>query len=277
MTKYTSDRLKILFAKLRSKNASALGIFITAGDPDFDTSLKIMEGLPEAGADMIEFGMPFSDPMADGPAIQASSKRALESGGSLKKTLDMVRLFRVKNNFTPIILMGYYNPIYNFGVQNFLREVVEAGADGLIVVDLPPEEDDELCIPSKGCKLPFVRLTAPTTNNERLKTVLRNATGFIYYVSITGITGTKDVPIELVTGAVENLKEHSKLPIAVGFGIKTREHVEQVTRIADAAIVGSEVVNAIAKSLDVDGKAKPETIQTTLSLVRDLAAGVRGK
>ena len=173
--------------------------------------------------------------------------------------------------------MGYYNPIYSFGVQRFLAKAIEAGADGLIVVDLPPEEDEELCIPAKECKLPFIRLTAPTTSNERLTTVLQDATGFIYYVSITGITGTKDVPIEVVTRAVGNLKEHSKLPIAVGFGIKTREHVEQITSIADAAIVGSEVVNAIANSLDADGKAKPETIQTTLSLVRDLATGVRGK
>ena len=277
MTKYNSNRLNSLFSKLESINASGLGIFITAGDPDFATSLEIMKGLPEAGADMIEFGMPFSDPMADGPAIQASSKRALESGASLKKTLEMVKLFRKDDSSTPIILMGYYNPIYSFGVCNFLEEAIEAGADGLIVVDLPPEEDNELCIPAQRCNLPFIRLTAPTTTTKRLKTVLQNASGFIYYVSITGITGTKDVPVDLVTRAVKNLKEKSKLPIAVGFGIKTRKHVEQITNVADAAIIGSEVVNTISNSLDADGKAQPKTVQTTLSLVRKLASGVRGK
>ena len=173
--------------------------------------------------------------------------------------------------------MGYYNPIYSFGVCNFLEEAIEAGADGLIVVDLPPEEDNELCIPAQKCNLPFIRLTAPTTTTKRLKTVLQNASGFIYYVSITGITGTKDVPVDLVTRAVKNLKEKSKLPIAVGFGIKTRKHVEQITNVADAAIIGSEVVNTISNSLDADGKAQPKTVQTTLSLVRKLATGVRGK
>ena len=271
------NRIDIRFNELKKKNQKALVTFITSGDPNQNLSKKILNVLRLSKIDIIEIGFPFSDPMADGPAIQASSKRALESGASLKKTLEMVKLFRKDDSYTPVILMGYYNPIYSFGVCNFLEEAIEAGADGLIVVDLPPEEDNELCIPAQRCNLPFIRLTAPTTTTKRLKIVLQNASGFIYYVSITGITGTKDVPVDLVTRAVKNLKEKSKLPIAVGFGIKTRKHVEQITNVADAAIIGSEVVNTISNSLDADGKAQPKTVQTTLSLVRKLASGVRGK
>ena len=248
MTKYNSNRLNSLFSKLESINASGLGIFITAGDPDFATSLEIMKGLPEAGADMIEFGMPFSDPMADGPAIQASSKRALESGASLKKTLEMVKLFRKDDSYTPVILMGYYNPIYSFGVCNFLEEAIEAGADGLIVVDLPPEEDNELCIPAQRCNLPFIRLTAPTTTTKRLKTVLQNASGFIYYVSIAGITGTKSAQMESISSAINRIKQVSDLPVVTGFGIRTAEQAAHIASLGDGAIVGSAVVEIIAKS-----------------------------
>ncbi|MBH69149.1 MAG: tryptophan synthase subunit alpha [Rhodospirillaceae bacterium] len=276
MNKYSKKRLKRLFDRLSTEDAAALGVFVTACDPDFDTSLNILRGLPSAGADMIELGMPFSDPMADGPSIQASSQRALKAGGSLFRTLELVRLFRETDDTTPLVLMGYYNPIYSFGIPEFLSEAITAGADGLIVVDLPPEEDNELCLPATRVDFPFIRLAAPTTNKRRLKIILQNASGFIYYVSITGITGTKAVPIKMVRNAVQQIQEQSELPIAVGFGIKTKEHVRQVTQIADAAIVGSAVVNTIADSLDVNGNSTNETIKKTLYLVRSLATGVRG-
>ena len=272
---YTASRLDASFAALKAENRAGLGIFITAGDPDPETSLAIMKALPEAGANMIEFGMPFSDPMADGPSVQASSQRALKAGGSLAKTLAQLRAFREDDKTTPVVLMGYYNPIYIYGVDRFLSDAIEAGADGLIVVDLPPEEDEELCLPAVKRNLPFVRLATPTTDDARLPTVLTNTSGFIYYVSIAGVTGTADVPIDRVTAALERLRKHTDIPIGVGFGIKTKEQAAAVGSVADACIVGSAVVDAIKNSLDASGKATGETVGAVTALVSDLAAGVR--
>ncbi|MDA0340408.1 MAG: tryptophan synthase subunit alpha [Proteobacteria bacterium] len=263
-----------LFGRLAEENRAGLGIFITAGDPDPDTSLAILKAMPGAGADMIEFGMPFSDPMADGPAVQASSQRALKAGASLAHTIEMVRAFRVDDQTTPIVLMGYYNPIYTHGVQRFLADAIEAGADGLIIVDLPPEEDAELCLPAVEAGLPFIRLATPTTNDARIPTVLSNTSGFIYYVSITGVTGTTAVPTDMVRTAVARLKKHTTLPIAVGFGISSREQAAAVARVADAAIVGSAVVNTIAANLDAEGQGSAGTVAAVVALVEDLAAGV---
>ena len=249
---------------------------MTAGDPDRETGQKILAGLPSAGADMIEFGMPFSDPMADGPSIQASSLRALKAGATLASTLDMLRTFRAGDADTPVVLMGYYNPIYSYGVEAFLDEAIAAGADGLIVVDLPPEEDAELCLPARAKNLPFVRLTTPTTHDGRLPAVLVNTAGFVYYVSITGITGTQTVPRDLAAAAVKRLKNHTDLPVAVGFGIKTPEDVRAIASVADAAIVGSAVVERIRDSLDAEGQASVATVDGVLSFVGELAAGVRG-
>ena len=274
---YKEHRLKLLFENLKKEKRGGLGIFIAASDPNLEISLEILKGLPQAGADMIEFGIPFSDPMADGPTIQAASLRALKSGGSLKRTLEMVEKFRETDNNTPVVLMGYYNPIYQFGVENFLTQAIEVGVDGLIIVDLPPEEDEELCIPSQKHGLPFIRLTAPTSGGERLPTILKNASGFIYYVSIMGITGTQSIATQNVQNAVKKLKKHSELPIAVGFGIKTRQDVAEVTSFSDAAVVGSAVVSVIERSLDANGEGSDKTIADALALVRDLAAGVRDK
>ena len=277
MKTYKEDRLKLLFENLKKEKRGGLGIFIAASDPNLEISLEILKGLPQAGADMIEFGIPFSDPMADGPTIQAASLRALKSGGSLKRTLEMVEKFRETNNHTPVVLMGYYNPIYHFGVENFLTQAIEVGVDGLIIVDLPPEEDEELCLPAQKHGLPFIRLTAPTSDGKRLPTVLKNASGFIYYVSIMGITGTQSIATQNVQNAVKKLKKHTELPIAVGFGIKTRQDVAEVTSFSDAAVVGSAVVSVIERSLDANGEGSDKTIADALALVRDLAAGVRDK
>ncbi|WP_193184078.1 tryptophan synthase subunit alpha [Nisaea sediminum] len=272
---YTASRLDKCFAALKAENRPGLGIFVTAGDPDQETSLAILKALPGAGADMIEFGMPFSDPMADGPSIQASSQRALKAGASLAKTIDLVRKFREGDQSTPVVLMGYYNPIYIYGVERFLTDAISAGADGLIVVDLPPEEDDELCVPAVKRGLPFVRLATPTTDDARLPKVLTNTSGFIYYVSITGITGTADVPIDMVRAAISRLRNHTDLPIGVGFGIKTRDHAAAIGSVADACIVGTAVVNALAGSLDGNDKAGPDTVKAVTDLVSELAKGVR--
>lgn len=274
--RYGHARLDRMFDALRQEGRGGLGIFVTAGDPDRETGQKILAGLPSAGADMIEFGMPFSDPMADGPSIQASSLRALKAGATLASTLDMLRTFRAGDADTPVVLMGYYNPIYSYGVEAFLDEAIAAGADGLIVVDLPPEEDAELCLPARAKNLPFVRLTTPTTHDGRLPAVLVNTAGFVYYVSITGITGTQTVPRDLAAAAVKRLKNHTDLPVAVGFGIKTPEDVRAIASVADAAIVGSAVVERIRDSLDAEGQATVATVDGVLSFVGELAAGVRG-
>ena len=276
MSGYDANRLDALFERLAKENRGGLGIFITAGDPNIEISRDILKALPAAGADMIEFGMPFSDPMADGPAVQAASQRALKAGGSLATTLELTRDFRGDDQTTPIVLMGYYNPIHSYGVDRFLEDAINAGADGLIIVDLPPEEDPELCLPAVKAGLPFIRLATPTTDDARLPKVLENTAGFIYYVSIMGVTGTQDVPTDMVRKAVARLKNHTSIPVAVGFGIKTREQAAAVAQVADAAIVGTAVVNAIAENLDAGGNPGPNTAGDVINLVRDLAAGVRG-
>lgn len=270
-----SGRISKRFAALKAKGRGGLVTFITAGDPNPDTFADILRGLPEAGADLIELGIPFSDPMADGPAIQAASLRALKAGASLRKTLDHVRDFRKTDADTPIILMGYFNPIYKYGVERFLVDFKAVGADGLIIVDLPPEEDAELCVPALEAGVNFIRLATPTTDDERLPTVLKNTSGFVYYVSILGITGTTSAASADIGSAVERLKRHTDLPIAVGFGINSPEAVRNTGAIADAAVVGSAIVNRIAASLDTDGGAKPDLVEDVLSFVRELAGGVR--
>jgi tryptophan synthase alpha chain len=265
-----SGRIARRFAGLKSAQRGGLVTFVTAGDPDADTSLELIKSLPGAGADLIEIGMPFSDPMADGPAIQASSLRALEAGMTLGKTLDLVRAFRAADAETPIVLMGYYNPIYQYGVDRFLADFKAAGADGLIVVDLPPEADEELCLPAIQVGVNFIRLATPTTDDKRLPAVLRNTSGFVYYVSILGITGTRSAAETEVTEAVQRLKRHTDLPVAVGFGIKTPEQAAAVAAVADAAVVGSAIVSRIAEAT---GNG---VVEDVLGLVRQLAAGVRG-
>lgn len=271
------SRVEARFAALKQEGRAALVTFVTAGDPDLETSWEILKGLPAAGADVIEIGMPFSDPMADGPAIQAGSLRALQGGMTLRKTLDLARRFRQQDSETPIILMGYYNPIYSMGPQRFLEEAVSAGVDGLIIVDLPPEEDDELCEPAVAAGLHWIRLATPTTDDARLPKVLKNTSGFLYYVSVLGITGTRSALTEEVAAAVERFRRHTDIPVAVGFGIKTPEQAAAIGRVADAAVVGSAIVDRIHSSLDEGGKATSETVPAALDLVRALADGMRGK
>lgn len=267
-------RIDARFAKVKAENRPALVTFVTAGDPDFETSLAILRGLPAAGADVIEFGMPFSDPMADGPAIQMAGQRALRGGQTMHRTLEMVARFRQQDDATPIVLMGYYNPIYRYGVPAFLKDAVAAGVDGLIVVDLPPEEDDELCIPALAAGINFIRLTAPTTDDKRLPTVLKNTSGFVYYVSMTGITGAAIKNRAAVGDAVRRIKSHTDLPVAVGFGIKSAEDAAVIGRDADGVVVGSALVGAVADTL-VEGRATGDTVDAVLSLVGELAAGCR--
>lgn len=268
------DRLAARFSDLNAAGRGGLVTFVTAGDPDPETFAAILKGLPGAGADVIELGMPFSDPMADGPAIQAASLRALKAGMTLKKTLAAVTAFRVADKTTPIILMGYYNPIYSFGVAAFLAEAGAAGVDGLIIVDLPPEEDDELCKPARDAGLHWIRLATPTTDDARLPTVLNNASGFVYYVSIMGITGTKSASEEAVRAAVSRLKRHTDLPVAVGFGIREPVQAQSVASVADAAVVGSALVDRVKAKVDDDGKAQPGLVEDVLELVAALADGV---
>ena len=268
-------RMDKRFADLKAENRPALVTYFMGGDPDFDTSLSIMKALPQAGADVIELGMAFSDPMADGPAIQMAGQRALKAGITLKRTLDMARLFRETDNDTPIVLMGYYNPIYVYGVDRFLDDALAAGIDGLIVVDLPPEMDDELCIPALAKGINFIRLATPTTDDKRLPTVLKNTSGFVYYVSMNGITGSALPDPSLVSGAVERIKGHTALPICVGFGVKTAEHARLIGAAADGVVVGTAIVNQIAGSLTKDGKATADTATSVATLVRGLATGVR--
>jgi tryptophan synthase alpha chain len=269
-------RIDARFAALKQQGRAGLVTFVTAGDPDPETSLEILKGLPGAGADVVELGMPFSDPMADGPAIQASSQRALRAGQTLKKTLDLVRAFRAGDEVMPIVLMGYYNPIYIYGVPRFLADAKAAGVDGLIVVDLPPEEDDELCVPALNAGLNFIRLATPTTDDRRLPAVLANTSGFVYYVSITGITGAAAPDTRRVVDAVKRIKRHTSLPVAVGFGVKTAEHARAIAVGADGVVVGSALVEAIRGSLDQAGKASERTVPAVTELVAALSAGVRG-
>ncbi|WP_137390912.1 tryptophan synthase subunit alpha [Rhodoligotrophos defluvii] len=275
MTAHHRTRIDDRFAALAAEGRAALVTFITAGDPDHGTSLAILKGLPAAGADVIELGMPFTDPMADGPAIQASSLRALAAGQTLKKTLDLVREFRVSDNATPLVLMGYYNPIYSYGVERFLTDARTAGVDGLIVVDLPPEEDGELCLPALQAGLNFIRLATPTTDEKRLPAVLNNTSGFVYYVSITGITGTRAAEAASIRQALERIRAHTRLPIAVGFGVKTAAQAAAIAAHADAVVVGSALVEAIRASLD-GSVASARTVGEVHGLVRSLAQGVRG-
>jgi tryptophan synthase alpha chain len=270
-----STRIERRFAELKAEGRAGLVVFVTAGDPDYASALDLVKALPGAGADVIELGMPFTDPMADGPAIQASSLRALKSGMTLKKTLAFVTEFRAADQKTPIVLMGYYNPIYSYGVDAFLKDALAAGVDGLIIVDLPPEEDGELCLPALKAGLNFIRLATPTTDDHRLPTVLKNTSGFVYYVSIMGITGTKSASDADIAKAVTRLKRHTDLPVAVGFGIRDAEQARAVASQADAAVVGSAIVSRIAAQLDAAGKPKPGLKDHVLELVRDLAAGVR--
>jgi tryptophan synthase alpha chain len=270
-----TTRIDRRFAALKNEGRAALVTFVTAGDPDPATSLAIVKALPGAGADVIELGMPFTDPMADGPAVQASSLRALKAGQTLRKTLDLVGAFRTGDRDTPIVLMGYYNPIYIYGVDRFLADAMSAGVDGLIVVDLPPEEDDELCVPALKAGLNFIRLTTPTTDDKRLPAVLANTSGFVYYVSITGITGAATPDFGRVTQAVARIKRHTNLPIAVGFGVKNAEHARAIAQGADGVVVGSALVEAVRTSLDADGKATAKTVAAVTSLIAELADGVR--
>ncbi len=269
-----SERLAARFAACARDNRPALVTFTMAGDPDLETSQAILEALPGAGADVIELGMAFSDPMADGPGIQMAGQRALKGGQTLRRTLAMVRAFRQRDADTPIVLMGYYNPIYHMGVPRFLDAAREAGVDGLIVVDLPPEEDDELCVPALRAGLNFIRLATPTTDDRRLPAVLANTSGFVYYVSITGITGSASPKAGNVAAAVQRIKRHTELPVAVGFGIKTPEQAAEIARAADGAVIGSAIVSAIAAELDADGRAKPGAASRVLERVRALADGV---
>lgn len=268
-------RLDKTFKHLSESNSKAFLAFISAGDPDPTTSLEIMKGLPGAGADIIELGMPFTDPMADGPSIQAASQRALKAGMTLKGTLDMVRQFRTHNDQTPIVLMGYYNPVYIYGVDAFIHDAKQVGVDGLIIVDLPPEEDDELCIPALDAGLNFIRLATPTTDDARLPEVLANTSGFVYYVSITGITGSASPERHVVEEAVARVKRHTDLPVAVGFGIRTADQAEAIASVADGAVVGSALVDIIADSLDSQGRASSETVSKTLKKAQELADGVK--
>jgi tryptophan synthase alpha chain len=270
-----TTRIDRRFAVLREQHRAALVTFVTAGDPDYETSLKIIKGLPGAGADIIELGMPFTDPMADGPAIQAAGLRALRNGHTMDKTLSLVRAFREADRGTPIVLMGYYNPIYVRGVDRFLVEAKAAGIDGLIVVDLPPEEDDELCIPAMAAGLNFIRLTTPTTDDARAPAVFKNTSGFVYYVSVLGITGTKTPDIQNVRANVIRLKGHTKLPIAVGFGVKTAAQARAIAKDADGIVIGSALVSAVRNSLTKDGMGSRETELAVHSLVAEIAQGLR--
>ena len=271
----TPTRIDHRFAALKQEGRPALVTFLTAGDPDLETSRKILLGLPAAGADVIEVGMPFSDPMADGPAIQASSQRALAAGMTLKKTLSLVRDFRAKDDATPIVLMGYYNPIYSYGPRPFLADAKAAGVDGLIVVDLPPEADDELCLPAVEAGINFIRLATPTTDAKRLPAVLRNTSGFLYYVSITGITGAAAPVAADVHKQVARIKKATRLPVAVGFGVRTPEQARDIGRGADGVVVGSALVGAIKDSLGNKGQATAKTVTNVLELVKTLGRALR--
>jgi tryptophan synthase alpha chain len=270
-----TTRIDRRFEKLKRENRPALVTYFMGGDPDYQTSLSIMKALPKAGADVIELGMPFSDPMADGPAIQAAGLRALRAGQTLKKTLAMAAEFRRGDNETPIVMMGYYNPIYIYGVERFLSDAIDAGIDGLIVVDLPPEMDEELCIPALKAGINFIRLATPTTDDRRLPKVLQNTSGFVYYVSMTGITGSALPDTTKVAAAVKRIKGHTDLPVCVGFGVKTAEQAKVIGAAADGVVVGTAIVNAVANVVGPNGKMTADPAEAVATLVSGLAQGVR--
>jgi len=270
-----TTRLSARFAACRAENRAALVTYVMAGDPDAATSAAILAGLPGAGADIVEFGMPFSDPMADGPAIQLAGQRALKHGQNVARTLQMIATFRKSDADTPVVLMGYYNPIYVYGVDRFLADAKAAGVDGLIIVDLPPEMDDELCIPAMKAGIAFIRLATPTTDDRRLPAVLKNASGFVYYVSITGITGMATPDFGKVSAAVARIKKHTDLPVVVGFGVKNAEHAAAIAQGADGVVVGSALIDAVRASLDAEGRAGSGTVTAVTGLVGALAGGVR--
>ena len=271
-----TDRIETCFARCAAEERAALVTFVMAGDPDPETSLAVARALPAAGADLIELGMPFSDPMADGPSIQRAGQRALAAGQTLAGTLSLVRSFREGDDDTPVILMGYYNPVYVYGVERFLADALQAGVDGLIMVDLPPEMDDELCLPALRAGLNFIRLATPTTDDARLPAVLTNTSGFVYYVAITGVTGMAIADYGMVGDAVARIKRHTPLPIVVGFGVKTPQNAVEVASKADGVVVGTALVDAVSASLDPDGRGGEATVTAVSTLVRSLAQGVRG-
>jgi tryptophan synthase alpha chain len=270
------SRIEKRFAALKAEGRAGLVAYLTAGDPDLDTSTRLFEGVAAAGADLIEIGMPFSDPMADGPLIQAGGLRALQSGMTLKKTLALVRHLRARDPDTPYVLMGYYNPIYRYGAEAFARDAADAGVDGLIIVDLPPEEEAELANPATKAGLDLVRLATPTSDEQRLPAIVERASGFVYYVAIAGITGTRSADAASVRDAVARIRHFTRLPVAVGFGIKTPEQAAEIARAADAAVVGSALVDRLAQSLGTDGKAKPGLVDAVLADIAALAKGIRG-
>ena len=271
-----TTRIDTRFAELKKEGRAAFVTFVMCGDPDLATSLEIIRALPKAGADIIEIGMPFTDPMADGPAIQAAGLRALKAGTTLKKTLQVVRDFRKGDNVTPVVLMGYYNPIYIYGVEKFLPDAKAAGVDGLIIVDLPPEEDTELCIPALKAGLNLIRLATPTTDDKRLPAVLANTSGFVYYVSITGITGSASADTTQVAAAVARIKRHTQLPVCVGFGIRTPEAAAGIAQAANGAVIGSALIDALRATLDAEGRATAKTVPAVADLAAALAQGVHG-
>jgi tryptophan synthase alpha chain len=271
-----TTRIDTRFAELKKQGRAAFVTYVMAGDPDPATSLQIVKALSKSGSDVIELGIPFTDPMADGPSIQAAGLRALKVGMTLKKTLDLVRDFRKDDNVTPLVLMGYYNPIYIYGVDKFLADAKTSGVDGLIIVDLPPEEDDELCIPALKAGLNFIRLATPTTDDKRLPAVLANTSGFVYYVSIAGITGAAAADANVVGEAVARIKRHTGLPICVGFGIRTPEAARAIAEKADGSVVGTALVDALKNSLDAEGRATAKTVNAVAELTAALAQGVKG-
>tara|TARA_B100002052_G_scaffold143726_1_gene131492 strand:- start:114 stop:941 length:828 start_codon:yes stop_codon:yes gene_type:complete len=270
------DRIEKKFLDLKTINKKALITFVTAGDPDYSTSLNLIKKLPEAGADIIEIGMPFTDPMADGPGIQASYLRAIEAGQNLIKTIELVKEFRNKNNDTPIVLMGYYNPIYCYGVDKFLKEISMIGVDGLIIVDLPPEADNELCIPAKKHGINFIRLATPTSDEKRLKKILVNSSGFLYYVSVAGITGSKTPQLQDIKKKIDFIKSKCSIPLAVGFGIRTPDQVKNIANISDGVVVGSAIIDRIFEGIE-SSKGEDFIVENALNLVKDLSAALRNE
>ena len=270
------DRIEKKFLDLKTINKKALITFVTAGDPDYSTSLNLIKKLPEAGADIIEIGMPFTDPMADGPGIQASYLRAIEAGQNLIKTIELVKEFRNKNNDTPIVLMGYYNPIYCYGVDKFLKDISMIGVDGLIIVDLPPELDNELCIPAKKHGINFIRLATPTSDEKRLKKILVNSSGFLYYVSVAGITGSKTPQLEDIKKKIDFIKSKCSIPLAVGFGIRTPDQVKNIANISDGVVVGSAIIDRIFEGIE-SSKGEDFIVENALNLVKDLSTALRNE